>query len=40
MNDYLLSFFPWLIALVSLTWYVGVLVMLVKIWQKVRHLPG
>lgn len=33
-------------AVVSLTliiqyaWYVAVLVLLVKIWKKVRHLPG
>ena len=41
MNDYLLSFsVPFVIALVSLTWYVGVLVMLFKIWRKVKHLPG
>jgi len=28
------------IGLVSLAWYVGVIVMLFKIWQKVKHLPG
>jgi hypothetical protein len=38
------SFFPFLFvapfALLSLAWYVGVLVLLFKIWQKVKHLPG
>jgi hypothetical protein len=31
---------PALFALISLAWYVGVIVLLVKIWKKVRHLPG
>jgi hypothetical protein len=31
---------PIAIGLVSLAWYVGVIVMLFKIWQKVKHLPG
>jgi hypothetical protein len=31
---------PMTLGLVSLTWYVGVVVMLFKIWQKVKHLPG
>ena len=38
-----LSPFPLLpiaIGLVSLAWYVAVMVMLFKIWQKVKHLPG
>lgn len=30
---------PALFALVSVAWYVGVIVLLVKIWGKVRHLP-
>jgi hypothetical protein len=36
-------FFPLLflpLMLVSLAWYVGVIVLLYKIWQKVKHLPG
>jgi hypothetical protein len=28
------------LALISLAWYVGVIVFLYKIWQKVKHLPG
>ena len=31
---------PIVIGLVTLAWYVGVIVLLVKIWQKVKHLPG
>ena len=31
---------PSLIAAVSLVWYVAVIVLLVKIWRKVKHLPG
>jgi hypothetical protein len=31
---------PLLIIAVSLAWYVAVIVLLVKIWTKVRHLPG
>jgi hypothetical protein len=27
-------------ALASIAWYVGVLVLLYKIWKKVKHLPG
>ena len=27
-------------SFVSLAWSVGVIVMLYKIWQKVKHLPG
>jgi hypothetical protein len=26
--------------LVSLTWHVVVIVLVYKIWQKVKHLPG
>ncbi len=30
-----------LVALaVGLAWYAGVIVLLVRIWQKVKHLPG
>ena len=29
-----------LLAVVRLVWYVGVIVLLFKIWQKVRHLPS
>jgi len=28
------------VVLLQLAWYVGVAVMLYKIWRKVRHLPG
>jgi hypothetical protein len=28
------------IGLLQFAWYVGVAVMLYKIWQKVKHLPG
>jgi hypothetical protein len=31
---------PLLLIVVSLTWYVAVIVLLFKIWTKVRHLPG
>ena len=39
-----LPFFPFaflfgLLGLVQVAWYVGVLVLLYKIWQKVKHLP-
>ena len=27
------------IILLNVTWYVAVLVLLVRIWQRVRHLP-
>ena len=29
-----------LFAVLNVAWYVGVLVLLLKIWSKVRHLPG
>jgi hypothetical protein len=29
-----------IIGAVSLAWYIGVIVLLVKIWAKVKHLPG
>jgi hypothetical protein len=29
-----------LAGFVSLAWYVAVVVLLFKIWQKVKHLPG
>jgi hypothetical protein len=31
---------PLLLIVVSLTWYVAVIVLLFKIWTKVRHLPS
>jgi hypothetical protein len=35
---------PGLIAIllmgISLAWYVGVIVLLFRIWNKVKHLPG
>lgn len=27
-------------AAAQVAWYIGVLVLLFRIWQKVRHLPG
>jgi hypothetical protein len=38
--DYLSFGVPMFLAAVSLAWNVAVIVLLVKIWQKVRHLPG
>jgi len=42
MNDSFL--FPSIVMgssmLVSLTWHVVVIVLVYKIWQKVKHLPG
>jgi hypothetical protein len=29
-----------LLLLVQLAWYIGATVLLVRIWRKVRHLPG
>jgi hypothetical protein len=31
---------PAVIALVSIGWYVVVILFLYKIWKKVKHLPG
>jgi hypothetical protein len=28
------------LAAVQVAWYVGVAYLLLRIWQKVRHLPG
>jgi hypothetical protein len=28
------------LILLQLAWYVGVTVLLIRIWRKVRHLPG
>jgi hypothetical protein len=28
------------IAALQFAWYVGVIVLLFKIWRKVKHLPG
>jgi hypothetical protein len=42
MNSMSASIFavPLLFAALSLAWYIGVLVLLLKIWNKVKHLPG
>lgn len=44
MNDDFVRFMPLLMmlpfALLSLAWYVAVIVFLYKIWKKVKHLPG
>lgn len=29
-----------LIQIVMIAWYVAVMVLLLRIWQKVKHLPG
>ncbi len=29
-----------LLAAVQVAWYIGVLYLLLRIWQKIRHLPG
>ena len=41
------AFFPFIpllfaavLGLVSVAWYVGVTVLIYKIWKKVKHLPG
>jgi hypothetical protein len=31
---------PLALGLISLGWYVVVIVLLYRIWRKVRHLPG
>jgi hypothetical protein len=31
---------PLVFGLAGICWSVGVIVMLFKIWQKVKHLPG
>lgn len=41
MNSMLLGpILALIIGAVSLAWYIGVIVLLVKIWAKVKHLPG
>ena len=35
-----LPIIPVVVMLVSLAWYIAVIVFLYKIWQKVKHLPG
>jgi hypothetical protein len=34
------SVIPALFFLIQVIWYVGITVLLLKIWRKVRHLPG
>lgn len=29
-----------LLALIQVVWYVAITVLLVRIWRKVKHLPG
>ena len=31
---------PLFFGALSLAWYIGVLLLLFKIWNKVKHLPG
>jgi hypothetical protein len=45
MDNVPFATFPFLLfgltaGLVQLAWYIGVMVFLYKIWQKVKHLPG
>jgi hypothetical protein len=35
-----MSLVPLVFLLAGVAWYAGVIVMLYKIWRKVRHLPG
>ena len=39
-SQYTLFLMPALFAVVSLAWSVAVIVLLVKIWGTVKHLPG
>jgi hypothetical protein len=36
----LLSVIAPLLALLQVMWYVAITVLLLKIWRKVKHLPG
>lgn len=38
--SYAFPVFVALFAAVQVAWYIGVLYLLLRIWQKVRHLPG
>ena len=38
--QYMQFLMPALFALVSIGWSIAVIVLLVKIWGKVKHLPG
>jgi hypothetical protein len=41
-SGFFFSFMPLVVIpfmLLNVAWYVGVLVLLVKIWQRVKHLP-
>ena len=43
MDGFYFSLIPILILpliLVNAAWYIAVIVLLYKIWQKVKHLPG
>jgi hypothetical protein len=35
-----IGFVVTVMAVLQIAWYVGVVVLLLKIWLKVRHLPG
>ena len=39
MSSYSMAIVPVVMLAVSLTWSVAVIVLLIKIWQKVKHLP-
>ena len=42
-SGFFFSFLPVVVIplmLINVAWYVAVLVLLVRIWQKVKHLPA
>ena len=42
-TGFFFSFMPLIVVpflLLNVAWYVAVIVLLFKIWKKVRHLPG
>jgi hypothetical protein len=40
MSSYSMFILPLLFGAVSLAWSVAVIVLLVKIWKRVKHLPA
>ena len=42
-TGFFFSFMPLIVVpflLLNVAWYVAVIILLFKIWKKVRHLPG
>ena len=35
-----IAFVGWIMLALQFAWYVAVTVLIVKIWRKVKHLPG